>query len=227
MTDSITESSVPPLAPVLANLREVGGPGFQAGRRRLVYRSNTRAVGADAYPTGLSLILDLRRIDEIDRLPHPLREHPGYRQVPLFDPASEIESAAEAVQLEEQYVDWLQRHRAAIPAVFLALARPSGDALVCCSAGKDRTGVVSAVLARLWGADLDRIGADYAASGAALADQFAAELAATGDRDHTLIQQRCVPVVMTTVIEHIEDRYGSVAEYLLSLGLTAEQIDAL
>lgn len=232
MPDSPTTAAFPDAEPmatesVLSNLRPVGGPGFQDGRRRIVFRSNTRAVQSAGYPDSLDVILDLRRDDEAARVPHPLAELSGYRRVPLFDPASEIESAADAVQLEEQYIDWLERHRAAFPGAFVALAEADGDALVCCSAGKDRTGVVSAIIARLWGADLERIGSDYAASGPALADQFAAELATTADRTHTLVQQRCVPEVMTTVIEHIEDRYGSVRGYLQSIGLTDAQIAAL
>lgn len=213
--------------PRLSNLREVGGAGFQDGRRRTVFRSNTEPVGAEAYPPNLAAILDLRRDDEAERVPHPLAGLPGYQRVPLFDPAAAMESSDDAVQLEEQYIDWLERHRVAIPAVFAALAATDGDALVCCSAGKDRTGVVSAVLARIWGADLDRIGADYAASKVGLARRFAADLAASADREFTLIQQRCVPEVMITVIEHIEQQYGSVGDYLRSLGLSDEQIAAL
>jgi len=76
--------------------------------------------------------------------------------------------SADAVQLEEQYIDWLERHRETIATVFRRLAEIDGDVLVCCAAGKDRTGVVSNLLARLWGAGLDRIGADYAATREAL-----------------------------------------------------------
>lgn len=127
---------------ILTNLREVGGPGLQDAHPRTVYRADTVRVGADAYPTGLSAVVDLRRDDEVARVPHPLATTDGYRLVPLFDPST-VESGAGAVQLEEQYVDWLERHRAGIAAAFRAIARADGDVLVCCSAGKDRTGVVS------------------------------------------------------------------------------------
>nr|WP_248703367.1 tyrosine-protein phosphatase [Curtobacterium sp. MWU13-2055] len=134
----------------LTNLREVGGPGLQDARPRTVYRANTERVGADAYPHGLAAVVDLRRDDEVARVPHPLGTTDGYRLVPLFDPST-VESGAQAVQLEEQYIDWLERHRTGIAAAFRAIARSDGDVLVCCSAGKDRTGVVSGLLARLWG----------------------------------------------------------------------------
>ncbi|HEY9289711.1 MAG TPA: tyrosine-protein phosphatase [Microlunatus sp.] len=214
-------------ASTLANLREVGGASFQDGRRRRIHRSNTEAVDPSAYPVDLAAVLDLRRDDEVERVPHPLADLPQYRRVPLFDPSSAIESADEAIQLEEQYIDWLERHRAGIVIVFRTLAEVDGDALVCCSAGKDRTGVVSALLARLWGAELDLIGADYAATREALAEQFAASLAASEDPEATRIAQRVVPEVMTTVIEHVESQYGGVEQYLLSIGLTADEVAAL
>jgi protein-tyrosine phosphatase len=216
-----------PTLPALSNLRPIGGDGFQKGRRRTVYRADTQPVDASAYPPDLIAVLDLRRDDEIARVPHPLADTPGYQNLPLFDPSSELESSDDAVQVEEQYIDWLERHRETIAAVFRRLVQIDGDALVCCSAGKDRTGVVSGLLARLWGADLDRIGVDYALTREALADRFAAEREASADLDRTLVQQRCVPEIMISVIDHIESRYGSVAGYLSSIGLTDTEIAAL
>jgi len=216
-----------PTLPVLSNLRPIGGEGFQAGRRRTVYRADTEPVAGSAYPEGLGAVLDLRRDDEIAAVPHALKGTAGYQNLPLFDPSSTLESAAAAVQVQDQYIDWLERHRETIAAVFRRLAEIDADALVCCSAGKDRTGVVSALLARLWGADLDRIGVDYARTRDALAERFAAERRVSTDLDRTLVQQRCAPEVMITVIGHVEASYGSVAGYLTSIGLTDAEIAAL
>ena len=227
MTTPSPTTNSPFAASKLANLREVGGPSFQDGRRRRIYRANTEPVEPTVYPVDLAAVLDLRRDDEVERVPHPLTGIEGYRRVPLFDPSSRLESAEDAIQLDEQYIDWLDRHRATIAIVFRTLAQFDGDALVCCSAGKDRTGVVSALLARLWGADLELIGADYAITRELLAEQFAASLAASSDPELTKINQRCLPEVMITVIEHVESRYGSVADYLITIGLTTDEIAAL
>lgn len=211
---------------ILTNLREVGGPGLQDAHPRTVYRADTVRVGADAYPTGLSAVVDLRRDDEVARVPHPLATTDGYRLVPLFDPST-VESGAGAVQLEEQYVDWLERHRAGIAAAFRAIARADGDVLVCCSAGKDRTGVVSGLLARLWDASLETVGVDYAASAVGLADRFAAERAVSTGPEATAVAQRCVPETMATVVRHVESRWGSVGAYLRWTGLTDAEIASL
>ena len=211
----------------LMNLRQVGGPGFQTGRRRIVYRSDTGLVDPSVYPDALTAVLDLRRDDEVATVNHPLQDVEGYRRVPLFDPSSAIEAAVEAVELHEQYIDWLQRHRVTIASAFRALAATDGDVLVCCSAGKDRTGLVSALLARLWGADLERIGADYGITRKNLADRFAAELPVSADPERTKIAQRCLPEVMITVIRSVEEQYGGVREYLLSIGLAEAEIENL
>lgn len=215
------------LSSTLTNLREVGGPGLQAGHHRTVYRSNTEpGTSVSAYPADVAVV-DLRREDEVARVPHPLAQTAGYRGVPMFDPSSGLESAAAAVALEDQYVDWLERHRVGIADALRAVAAAPGDVLVCCSAGKDRTGIVSALLARHWGAGLGRVGEDYAASATGLADRFAAERAVSTDPEATARAQRCVPEIMTTVIVHVERRWGSVEAYLRWTGLTDDEVDAL
>lgn len=223
--DHASPSAQPPTT--LMNLRQVGGPGFQTGRRRIVYRSDTGMVDPSVYPDALTTVLDLRRDDEVATVNHPLQDIEGYRRMPLFDPSSAIEAAVEAVELHEQYIDWLQRHRVTIASAFRALAHTDGDVLVCCSAGKDRTGLVSALLARLWGASLEQIGADYGVTRENLTDRFAAELAVSADPERTMIAQQCLPEVMITVIRYVEDQYGGVREYLLSIGLTEAEIEDL
>ncbi|KTR02255.1 tyrosine-protein phosphatase [Curtobacterium luteum] len=210
----------------LTNLRPVGSPDLQAGRPRTVYRANTEPVPPTAYPQGLALVVDLRRGDEVARVPHPLRETPGYRQVPMFDP-SVPESGAAAVTLEDQYTDWAERHAAGIADALRAVAGADGDVLVCCSAGKDRTGIVAALLAWHWGASIPAVAEDYAASAAGLVERFAAERAASDDPEATAVAQRCVPEIMRTVLERVEARWGSVDAYLRWLGLSEAEIAAL
>lgn len=211
----------------LTNLRPVGGSALQADRPRTVYRANTEPVGPEAYPPDLAAVIDLRRTDETDAVPHPLATTPAYRAVPLFDPSAEVESADDAIELEDQYIDWLDRHRSGIAAALRAIAATDGDVLVCCSAGKDRTGIVSALLARHWGDGIDAIGDDYAASAAGLVDRFARERDASTDPAATATAQRCVPETMVTVIEYVERRWGNVDDYLRAIGLQDEEIARL
>jgi len=211
----------------LANLREVGGAGVQTGRARTVLRSNTEDVPPSAYPDSVTTVVDLRRDDEIAALPHPLRHVVAYRHRPLFDPSAPDAGDAGA-RLEEQYVDWLARHRATIADAFRAIATaPQGDVLVCCSAGKDRTGIVSILLGRLWGADLTRIGLDYAETGPRLVERFRRELDESQDPAYTRIMHRCVPETAHHVVRFVETEFGSVRGYLVAIGLSDAEIAAL
>jgi protein-tyrosine phosphatase len=225
----------------LVNLREVGGDGLQArlrpGRRR-VFRANTDAVPAAAYPSSVRTIVDLRRDDEVEALPHPLAGEAGYVRAPLFDPASEVEADPAALTLEEQYDDWIVRHRTTIAEVLRVIsgAREAdgdgdsdgdGDVLICCAAGKDRTGVISLLLAATWGADTATIAADYAATGPNLVVRFAQELAHSSNPEHTRRMHRCVPEVAEHLLATLDARFGGAGGYLTWLGLTDDEIAAL
>nr|WP_248703593.1 tyrosine-protein phosphatase [Curtobacterium sp. MWU13-2055] len=60
-----------------------------------------------------------------------------------------------------------------------------------------------------------------------MADRFAAERAVSTDPEATAVAQRCVPETMTTVIRHVEARWGSVTAYLRWAGLTDAENAAL
>ncbi|RKR73467.1 tyrosine-protein phosphatase [Frondihabitans australicus] len=225
----------------LSNLREVGGDGLQArlrpGRRR-VFRANTETVPADAYPSTVSHVVDLRRADEAEATPHPLAGMPGYVSAPLFDPSSGVEADPAALSLEQQYDDWIERHSSTIAEALRAVARTGGDdtaagagehadVLICCAAGKDRTGVMSLLLASVWGADDSTIAADYAATGPNLRERFARELAESTDREHTLRMHRCVPEIAEHLLATLEERHGGARGYLRAIGLTDDEVAAL
>jgi protein-tyrosine phosphatase len=205
----------------------VGSPELQSGHLRTIYRSNTENVDVAAYPRSVAVVIDLRRDDEIAVLPHPLRATSGYQQVSLFDPAVAAESAPGARTLEDKYSDWLTRHSSTIGQVFHAIAAADRDVLICCSAGKDRTGVTSALLSRLWGADLPTIGADYAATGPALAERFQQERKDSTDLERTIRNQRCEPGTAIHLIRDVEDRFESVSSYLRWIGLSDREIELL
>lgn len=126
------------------------------------------------------------------------------------------------------YCDWSTGHRRTLGAVFEELAAtPGGTVLIGCADGKDRTGVVSALIARLRGADEQVLGEDYAETADRLAGRFAQELLAATDLEFTRQMQRYDPAVIVSFIRHIERTHGSVGAYLGWLGLTDTAIDAL
>mmetsp|Transcript_73604 Transcript_73604/g.172899 ORF Transcript_73604/g.172899 Transcript_73604/m.172899 type:complete len:130 (+) Transcript_73604:546-935(+) len=98
-------------------------------------------------------------------------------------------------------------------------------AMVFCAIGKDRTGLVSAMAAVLAGAPRDEIVADYMASLQGLQPvrhQVEAGMVAHGlDVD---VFGRAEGEVMMHTLDYLETKWGGVAQYLLSHGLTQDEL---
>jgi protein-tyrosine phosphatase len=104
--------------------------------------------------------------------------------------------------------------------------------LVHCSAGKDRTGVVVALVLSLLGVPDEVIAEDYTLTSAYLAEEFTQaveQLQASTGLGQRLNGQAlaCPPELILATLERIRASHGSVQEYLLAHGLTAEQIATL
>jgi len=128
------------------------------------------------------------------------------------------------------YVDFLERYRERFGEVFAAIANAEGTVVVHCVAGKDRTGLVSALLLRLAGVDHATIGADYALTAENLRPRWQVWLReARDDEERAKLEklQQTPAGAMTRVVQEIERRYGDVASYLRAAGLTDEQVDRL
>jgi protein-tyrosine phosphatase len=129
------------------------------------------------------------------------------------------------------YVDFLERYRNEFGRAFAAIAdAPAGAVVVHCAGGKDRTGLVSALLLRLAGVSRDDAAADYSLSAANLAPRTEKHLAAIEDPK---LLERWTKLAATPaegmgrVLDEIEERYGDVASYLRAAGLSDEQIERL
>jgi protein-tyrosine phosphatase len=128
------------------------------------------------------------------------------------------------------YVEFLEGNRDRFGAAIAAVAEAEGPVVIHCMGGKDRTGLVAALLLRLAGVSHDAIGSDYALSGPNLAEGLQAWLD-TAPTD--LIRRRREKLsqtpahAMPRVLATIEARYGSVGEYLRAAGVTESQLDAL
>lgn len=197
-----------------------------------LYRSNTpeRSTADHAAHAAAQLdrVIDLRTDAERAAFPHPLSAHPGYRARPLLDPDLPPHAPTAATRLLDLYLDWAVAHHRTVLEVITEIGRtPPGRVLFCCAAGKDRTGITAALLARLRGASKEAIAADYALTGDRMVERFAAELAIAVDPPATRAMQRCDPGTMTAFIDAIEDRFGSIRGYLIRLGATEQLIAAL
>lgn len=128
------------------------------------------------------------------------------------------------------YVDFLERNREAFGRALAAIADADGPVVIHCMGGKDRTGLVVALLLRLAGVSVDEIGRDYALSGENLAGRTAAWLADAPTDEERVRREKLsgTPAdAMARVIADVEQRYGSVAGYLEAGGLPSDQLERL
>lgn len=185
----------------------------------------TRGGAVDLRELGVARIIDLREVTE-----HGPRPAHGIEVVsaPLYG----TEPPATG-RLEPIYEMLLRERGAQLAAAVTVIAETNGAALVHCTAGKDRTGLVVA-LARLAAGDAaSAVVEDYTRSGphvrpvrAAAAEAFA-DAGDPSQREETLRLHLDSP---REAIEHalavIDDLGGAVA-YLRANGLTEAHITAL
>ncbi len=128
------------------------------------------------------------------------------------------------------YVEFLERNRERFGQALAAIADASGRVVIHCVGGKDRTGLVAALLLRLAGVAVDEIGRDYSLSGPNLAASRMGWLESAPTEQERRRREKLSQtpaIAMARVIADVERRYGSVAGYLEAAGLEPDQIERL
>ncbi|OAA24708.1 protein tyrosine/serine phosphatase [Frankia sp. EI5c] len=192
---------------------------------------------------GLRTVLDLRAEEEIaaeGRGPlehesityHNLSFLPG-RWIMPDDPrhaaiVQDIDSAARV----ERYLDYLRHAGDAAARAVRLLAEPaSGPVLFHCAAGKDRTGVLSALVLGIVGVDRDAIVHDYVLTNERIA-QVDARLARRPsynrpDNPLTVDKLVCRPEVMQGFLDSVQQIWGGPVGWALGAGLTEDDLNSL
>jgi protein-tyrosine phosphatase len=192
---------------------------------------------------GVATVIDLRSESEVKGSPGPPFSEfqstspataitdgasPAYLNIPLIDDAT-APVLNEAPGMPERYMLMLERRQSAFGSVFEAIAATDEPVLFHCFAGKDRTGLVAALMLSLAGVDPEAIGADYAETDIQLAGRYEEWLAkAAPERLETMRDElRCPPEWMLSALEHLEQKWGGVEAYLEAAGLSSSTISRL
>jgi len=96
--------------------------------------------------------------------------------------------------------------------------------------GRDRTGLISALVLRLAGVSIGDVGRDYAESETRLAESHARWVAGAADeqeRAYRLVFAHAPAIVMEQVLAALEEEHGSVRGYLLAAGAEVAALDRL
>jgi protein-tyrosine phosphatase len=235
------------------NARDLGGLATPAGhvRRGALIRSDvlirlTPAGRRAMIDHGVGTIVDVRSADEVARdwQLYPFRSDGiagaaapvvDYRNVPFtlgHDERAwaEVSAAYRAAQSREELnrID-LDANTCGIGAIVAAVADArAGGVLIHCHAGKDRTGLIVAVVLALIGVADREIAEDYALTARNFEPLISDWLDAMSDQEVERERLRALarprPEAMLDTLEYLRARYGSAERYLLDAGVSSEQL---
>jgi protein-tyrosine phosphatase len=179
---------------------------------------------------GVTTVLDLRSAAEILKSPNPFADGDGARYVhrELIDDAH-MNNLGEAGDMYQRYLFILRERQRSFGDIFTLLAEAEDGVVFHCFAGKDRTGLVAAMLLSLAGVALEHIAADYGETDRQLAKQYEVWVseAPAEKRDAFREELRCPPERIVGVLEYLETRWGGVEGYLEAAGVTPANVDRL
>jgi protein-tyrosine phosphatase len=219
------------------NLRDLGGYPTLAGgsvRWRCLFRSDgLHRLDADGVAAlaglGLRTIVDLRADVEVEQAPSAVAGLAAWtKRMPIVRDLSVLPTELGAIY---QYM--VDERGAVIGAVIRELCAPGAlPALVHCSAGKDRTGIVMALVLATLGVSDELIGADYSLSAAYLDPDITAaigRLQATGFADQVTSELLASPpaLIFAVLARARSIGGGSVDGYLMAHGVSAAELAAL
>ena len=220
------------------NFRDVGGyPARNGGtiRWRTLFRSDSphrlsEADRASLIECGLRTAIDLRQAEELAEAPNVFAASAqvAYRHLPLLNDTPSMPEVLPT--LVEIYRSILDDRSEQVGAALAALATPGAlPAVVNCTAGKDRTGLIVALVLGLAGVPEETIVTDYALSGTCLGGIYLEEARrraeAQGFSYDLLVL--CDPGFIRTTLAHLKRRYGGIEAYVRTTGLGDAEIDQL
>ena len=220
------------------NFRDAGGYPVQSGgvtRWRTLFRSDSphRLSEVDRgflIENGLRTAIDLRQNSEMAEAPNVFAAaaQVAFCHLPLL--SDEPSMPEELPALVDIYRAILDERGSQVRAALSVLAAPRAlPAVVNCTAGKDRTGLIMALVLGLAGVSEETIVADYALSGACLAGAFSVDARRRAEEQgfSADLLTQCEPDFMRETLEHLRKRYGGVEAYVRATGLGDQEIGRL
>jgi protein-tyrosine phosphatase len=215
-----------------ANFRDLGGlptTDGQTVRRGRIFRSDVlyRLTENDMTvldPLGIRTVIDLRSHDEVRKYGESRLKAAGLQHfnVPIVD--VELDPTIEA-SLVDQYVALLRNVADGFRSIFGHLASDHYPLVINCFAGKDRTGITSALILGSLGVPDHEIVADYALSGQNMLRLL--QLHPQPGIDLADIPPSWLvadAATMELFLAAIEAEWGSVRGYLTAIGVTDDEL---
>lgn len=228
------------------NIRDLGGyltaRGTPIPYRRFLRADCLHRLAPGGTETlvaeGLRRVIDLRTGTEIARAPSLVNGIAGvdYMNIPLFDDLSPEALAKvdvpEAHPLLSFYISALETRGLAIRDILSSIAiSDEGAVLFNCTAGKDRTGIIAALLLGLAGVSESDIVEDYALTEQMIPDLVAEFLSISrangGDVQSYATLLESPADTMEKTLAHIRTEHGSIRDYVRRLGFERADLNRL
>ena len=240
------------------NVRDLGGLPSLDGRQtvdgRLLRADNLQDLSpADVaklvHEIGVTTVVDLRSSAELESEgPAPLDAVPSVRHahhpvLPELGSATDVVAEALLVRAREDrsrfpddptcghYLGYLEDRPDQVVAAMRTIARDHGAALVHCAAGKDRTGVVVALVLTAVGVRPEAVIADYAATSdrvEAILSRLRRSRTYARDLDsQPAIAHLARPETMAAFLQQMRSRYGGVVPWLAEHGFSDDDLHLL
>lgn len=229
------------------NVRDLGGHTTDDGRvtrfGRVVRADSVHRLSEAGWRAmtdyGVRTVVDLRYPGELEE--DPPRDvdldvvHLSLLGEPDRERWSEVEARAVATGTavgftRVVYLDALETYRENLAAAVGAVGHAErGGVVVHCHAGKDRTGLVTALLLRLVGVSTAEVARDYALSEQNLAARNEEWIEEAADEEERAWRRRVSSTPadgMQEVLDELDCRYGDVAAYLRAGGADEADLEA-
>jgi protein-tyrosine phosphatase len=229
------------------NFRDLGGYATADGRTtkwRTLFRADglyrlTATDVATLEPLGLRTVIDLRSDTELDeRGRFPVETHPVvFHHLPIVD-TTWADLDRPEYERDEDFLIWAYQEMLTMGAprfakAFEALAEPDAlPAVFHCAAGKDRTGLLAALLLGSLGVSHDDIVADYT-----LTVEGMARFRIWADREWPEWAARmasmprafaaALPEAMRHIIDELCAEHGTLRNYVRSIGVSDDTLATL
>ena len=235
----------------LVNARELGGYVGEGGRVTR-YGSFVRSEVPNALTEkdleflkdyGVRLSVDFRGRHETERMPSMLNgpKWLEYENIPTYN--KQVAQGA-GVKNDRPFENWwtlyikmCDRGRDWVRAVFEAFAKADGCVIYNCTTGKDRTGIITALLLGLCGVAEEDIIADYAMSQVYMRKKYLELFHKMPPLKDGYVKDahvdvdspfyKTAPENMRVLLEHFKDGYGGVIGYLRSCQIDSDVLDKL
>lgn len=184
---------------------------------------------------GLRCVIDLRTKNEVANAPSLFDGLTGveYINLPLFDDLSPSAlagvDAPDSHPLVPFYISALDTRGVAVCDILTHISRVrEGAVLFNCTAGKDRTGIIAALLLGLAGVADEDIIDDYALTEQMIPDLVAEFLSISrengGDVESYATLLQSPADTMAKMLTHIRMQYGSVQDYVKRIGFERKDL---